>query len=211
MAEMAFNGRSTLAYFGLDLVRCAFSSAKRKRNLVGVLGADGDVDYMKGLGEPTYESRTLQAEFTIIGRPEDVVARLQDEVEGVTIPIILPDDPNRYVTGDAHISQAVMKPGGIVVITAICQPWRLSIVPVTHRIAASEDAKTFTWFNFGKRTAVPELTVSDEDVTIRSGDVSWILTAGTHLLPELAIPGGGSVSVVISGGSMIAEYQEAIL
>lgn len=211
MAEMSFNGKSTLSYYELDLVRCTFSTAKRKRNLVSILGADGELDYMKGLGEPTYESRTMQAEFKILGNPEDVVARLNDEVEGMTVPIVLPDDPRSYVLGDAHIYQCVMKIGGTVVITASCQPWRLRACPVVHKIPASGTPQTFEWYNSGKRTAVPEITVSDADVTIDSGDISKILTAGTYLLPELSIPGGGSILVTISGGTMTAEYQEANL
>lgn len=211
MAEMAFNGKSTLSYYGLNLVKCVFSTATRKKNLVSVLGADGDLDYMQGLGEPTYESRTMQAEFTILGDPEDVIARLNDEVEGMTIPIILPDDPQSYVIGNAHILQAAVKAGGTVVITATCKPWRLRILPVVHSVPASDTPVRYTWHNSGKRIAVPEITVADADVTIESGDTKMILTAGTYLLPELAIPGKDTRSVTISGGAMTAEYQEANL
>lgn len=211
MPEMSFNWRSTLSYYGLDLVKCVFSHAVRKRNLVSVLGADGEIDYMQGLGEPTYESRTMQAEFQIVGKPEDVIARLNDEVEGMTIPIVLPDDPRSYVIGNAHILQSVMRKGGSVVITASCQPWRLRILPVSISVPASDSPTLYTWYNSGKRIAVPEITVTDADVTIESGDVKMVLTAGTYILPDLAIQGKGTRIVTISGGEMTVEYQEANL
>lgn len=211
MAEMSLNWKSTLSYYGLELVKCVISPATRKRNLVSVLGADGDMDYMQGLGEPTYESRTMQAEFKILGDPAEVIARLNEEVEGATIPIVLPDDPISYVIGNTHVSQAIMKTGGIVVLTALCKPWRLRIRPVVHRVPAADNPAQYTWYNSGKRTAVPEITVPDADVTIGHGDEKWILSAGTHLMPELAIPGKGTLTVTISGGEMTAEYQEASL
>ncbi|MGM9669717.1 MAG: hypothetical protein ACI3VZ_08195 [Faecousia sp.] len=209
--EMSFNWKSTLSYYELDLVKCVFSTAKRKRNLVNVLGADGDLDYMQGLGEPTYESRTMQAEFRMLGNPEDIIERLNTELEGMTIPIVLPDDPRSYVIGNTHILQAALKEGGTVVITASCKPWRLRILPVIHRVPASDTRVQYTWNNSGRRTAVPEITVHDADVTIESGSTKKILTAGTYLMPELAIPGKDSISVAITGGAMTAEYREANL
>lgn len=211
MAEMSFNGKSVLSYYGLDLVCCYFSTASRKRHLVSIMGSDGEMDCMQGLGEPTYESRTMAAEFVIVGPPDDVIARLNDEVEGMTIQIILPDDPCSYVIGNAHIVKADVKAGGSVSVTATCKPWRLRTVPVIHSVPASAASVQYTWYNSGKRIAVPEITVEGSSVTIASDGAKIVLPAGTYLVPEMSIPGKGSRTVTIAGGAMTVKYQEASL
>lgn len=209
--EMGFDGKSSLSYYGLDLQYCYITTPKRKRSLVDVLAADGMIDAMKGF-EPTYENRTVTAEFKVIaGSMEDARNRLINELEGRTVKIILPDNPNYYMLGDIHISGAGCRPGSQVMITADCIPWRYSRIETVYHAAASAANVNHTLRNAGTRLAVPEITVDDDDVIITVNNEEKTLVAGVHLLPDLAIPGDGILVVTARGGSFTARYREAIL
>lgn len=209
--EMFFDGKSSLTHFGLDLRECCVSPPVRKRFSIDVPGADGTIDLMRGMGSPLYENRTVTASFVAAdANVRAAVDRLLAELEGQTVPIVLPDDADHYMTGEAHISGAGCQPGAKVTITVTCGPWRYAAEEVVHQIPASDDEVKYTWANTGTREAVPEVTVEDE-LRIVLGDTSMALSAGTYLLTVLTIPGRGSITVTVSGGAATVRYREAVL
>ena len=211
MMEIIFDGRSSLKHYGLILKSYTLTSPVRKRYLYSVPGGDGDVDLMKGLGPARYENRTLRAEFTIsASNPKQTVDKLLNELEGATVPIILPDDPSVYLEGDIHISAASVRQGGALVILATCLPWRYRCQDTVIDVHACEADTVHTWYNEGKRDAVPELTVLDT-AYITVGGSTLQFDPGTHITTALAIPGRSAISVTIRGGALTARYKEAIL
>lgn len=209
--EIFFGTKSSLGHYGLSLQSYTLTPPVRKRYLYSVAGANGQTDLLKGMGPPRYEERTLRATFKISGAdPQQTVDHLINDLEGETVPIILPNDPGHYLEGDVHITSASIRQGGEVVIVATCLPWRYKRQEVLISIAASDEDVTHTWYNIGKRDAVPELTFAEPIYITLDGVVSYY-EPGTYLMTDLSIPGHGAVSVTIRGGPLTVRYKEAIL
>lgn len=208
--DMSFKGLSALRYWGLSLLRCTITPPKRKQSLVDILCASGSTDLLRGLCEPVYESRTVTAEFEPVGDIRTCVDRLLQELEGQQIHLTLPDDYRYYMIGDIHINSAGAFRGDPITITAVCFPWRYLRQKTIVSAPAAQSPTTFELRNSGTRAAVPEATV-EADATIICNGTRKTYVAGTYLLPDLQIPGRGSVSVTISGGPVTFQYQEAIL
>lgn len=212
MPEMSFDGKSTLTYWGLELVDCYISTPVRKTYPIDIPGGDGQIDAMRGLGDPVYAVRTLTASFKTMERnAQDTVQRLLDELEGREVEIVAPDKPNHYWIGELHIQGAGCRSGADITITATVFPWRYARCEVVHKIPASAEDVRYSWSNSGSRPVVPELTVPGAPVTITMGDKTITLSAGVYDLTSLKIPGGGIITLQISGGPVTARYREAIL
>lgn len=209
--DMYFDGLSALHFWGLSLRRCVITPAKRKQSLVDILCADGSLDLLRGQ-EPTYESRTITAEFDPVGQDvAAIVARLEDELEGRQVQITLPNDEAYYMIGDIHINSAGVASGHPITISAVCNPWRYRREMTVHTIPAVDAPTEVELRNAGRRWVVPEI-VAAADVTISgNGIVEKSYVAGTYLLPDYQIPGHRSIGITVKGGPVEIRYQEAML
>lgn len=202
--------KNALHDYGLILQRCTLSVAKKKQKLLNIPAMDGSLDLLAGFGDARYESRNLRMEFSASGDPIPTVDALVNDFEGKTVPIVLPGDPDRYVIGTVHVAAASCIGSGVVV-TASCQPWRYSARKTAHIIPATSEPVSYRWKNGGTMTVVPQLTVDGDEATIEIGGKTQLLPNGTTVVPALAIPGRGIITVTITGGPLRAEYREAVL
>lgn len=209
--DMAFNGRSCLEYYGLMLEDCCLSAAKRKQQLLDIPGADGAFDLLKNWGEPTYETRTLTARFTATQGARQTLRRLVYDLEGKTVPIILPGFPARYMTGTVHISAGSVARSSELLIAAECDPWLYARQERKITVPASETAVNLTLRNSGGRRVVPELTVTGADAVITLAGETLTFAPGTHEDARFAIPGGGTLALTVQGGAVAIQYREAVL
>lgn len=209
--EMWFAGFSSLMHYRLEMEYCYITTAKRKRHLIDVPAADGDIDAMEGIGEPTYETRTVTALFKMLADAEDTRTRIINDLEGKTVEIVLPNDLQHYMIGRVHVAGAGLKISDELLVTVDCLPWRYARNEIVIPVASSPGEKQHEWWNRGRRPAVPEITVEDADVTFVVNGVTIVLGHGTHLSSALAIPGYGNLSVTASGGAFTVRYREAIL
>lgn len=209
--EMYFNGRSALLYYGLLLEQCFLTSAKKKQQLIDIPGADGEHDLLENWGEPTYEGRTLTAYFSICDAVVWNRQRLVNDLEGRTVPIILPGHPDRYMTGTVHVAAAGAHPGEKICITAQCDPWLYSRRESRYIVPASGTAVPLTLRNNGRKLVVPELEVADSAATITVAGEAITFAPGTHQDGRLAISGGGALSIAVQGGAVTVRYREAVL
>lgn len=209
--EMWLAGKSSLRHYSLEMQYCYITTAKRKRHLIDVPAADGDIDAMEGIGEPAYENRTVTALFKMLANAENTREQIINDLEGKTVEIVLPNDLQHYMIGRVHIAGVGVKIGDELLITVDCVPWRYARYEVVVSAAASESEKQHVWWNQGRRLAVPEITVVDTDVTLTADGETKLLAKGTHLSSDLAIPGFGKRIVTASGGTFTVRYREAIL
>lgn len=209
--DMAFNGRFALPYYGLLLESCYLTTAKKKEQLLDIPGFDGQVDLLKNWGEPTYAARTLTAYFTASSDVNGAIRRLVNDLEGRTVPIILPGYLLHYMSGTVHIAAAGAERNSQILITAVCDPWLYRMRQTEISVPASDVDVAHMWRNCGKKLVVPEITVEGADVTLTVNGETLTLAMGTHLRSELAISGGANLSLAAKGGAFTATYREAVL
>ena len=208
--SMSFNNKDALFWYGLALVRCTVTAARRKQNWLNIPGGDGSVEMMAPAGLVAYENRTLRAEFRkTSGTVGDILSRLTDDIVGRQIPIILPCG-DRFMVGVAHVAAATA-PGTDVVITANCKPWRYSCAQIRRKIAASAAPVDVTLRNNGAVAALPTLTAGAGGAVATVDGVAVSIPAGTAVQPDLLIPAKGKLDFQLSGAEVTIQYREAIL
>lgn len=211
--DTALQGPWTLTEWELDPVSI-------RANYVEVPGRDGDLDLSTALtdGVPRYGNRNLTvslecSEGTRLER-ETMINTMVNWLDGWRLNIILPDDPDHYLTGRVHVAREYNDPAhAAVTVTAVCDPWRYNARETVVKLTASETEQEALLTNDGRRTVVPLLLIEGEgaSVSLKFGTASWVLSAGSYQLPDLVLNQGGDVIKYSGSGSLTFTYQEAVL
>ncbi len=173
-------------------------------------------------GQPYYDSATLDA--VLESSEGDRLARkfridlMVNYLDGKTVKIIPPDDPDRYLVGRLQIYQEYNDLAHCAVrLSAVCEPWLYAANETVTSLTAIEAKQSAQLFNYGRLAVVPTV-VTTGDVLIEYGTSSWALTAGEHILPELYLTPGqcfgqpGVHDITYSGsGDITITYREAVL
>lgn len=211
--DTALQGPWTLTEWELEPVSI-------RANYVEVPGRDGDLDLSTALtdGVPRYGNRNLTvslecSEGTRLER-EAMISTMINWLDGWRLNIILPDDPDHYLTGRVHVAKEYNDPAhGAVTVTAVCDPWRYKARETVVKLTAAETEQEALLTNDGRRTVVPLLLIEGEgaSVSLKFGTASWVLSAGSYQLPDLVLNQGGDVIKYSGTGSLTFTYQEAVL
>jgi hypothetical protein len=198
----------------------SLSAALYRENYVTIPGRDGDLDLSAALtdGEPRYGSRTLTATFessegTRLER-ENIINTMINWLDGWRMNIVLPDDPDHYVTGRVRVQRDYNDPAhAAVTVTAVCDPWKYLNRETTTLLIAGPTTEMATLPNYGRKTVVPVLTISGEgaNVLLAVDGASWALGPGVYQLPDLTVPQGGKVVNYSGTGELSFVYREAQL
>lgn len=194
------------------------SAPEYQENFLDVPGRDGALDLSAALtgGAPTYHSRTLTvklecSEGTRLER-EAAINTMVNWLDGWRLDIVLPDDPDRYITGRVSVAKEYNDNAhAAVTVTAVCDPWRYAKEENIYTLTAAETEKTAQLANAGRRTAVPLLTIEGDTVLLKYGEYSWSLGAGTYQLPDLTLSQGGGTLTYSGTGTLRISYREAVL
>lgn len=196
-----------------------FTDPAYDQNFVKVPGSSVTLDMSTVLsdGEPTYSQRTLTATFeSSEGNRLQRKARIDAMVnllDGRRHNIVLPDDPDHYITG--RISVQVLyndMAHASVQVVAICDPWRYNTLDTVVVLQATTQAQKATLVNSGRAPVVPTLEVTGE-VLLKYNDSNFTLTAGTYKAPQLYMTTGAheiTYSTPSTGGVTL-RYKEASL
>lgn len=211
--DTALQGPWTLTNWELD-------SVSIRANYVEVPGRDGDLDLSTALtdGVPRYGNRNLTvslecSEGTRLER-EAMINTMINWLDGWRLNIILPDDPDHYLTGRVHVAREYNDPAhAAVTVTSVCDPWRYNARETVVKLTARETEQEALLTNDGRRTVVPLLLIEGEgaSVSLKFGTASWVLSAGSYQLPDLVLNQGGDVIKYSGTGSLTFTYQEAVL
>ena len=209
------------AVHGWTLTNWTFEEPEVQTYYVEVPGrAAGHIDMSTSLtnGDPRYNSRTLSATFELSeGTRLDRIAELStmvNKLHGQRRDIVLPDDPDRYVTGRMSVTtQYSDMAHACVVVEAVCEPWRYSKTQTSLELLATEESQSVVLYNAGRRICLPEIVVvgSDADVTLKCNGVTWTLTEGTFTLLDLRLARGNTVVTFSGRGLLKINYREASL
>lgn len=200
------------------------TKAAQVQNFVSVPGRAVPLDLSTSLtdGQPYYGSAGLEAilessEGTRLDR-KDRIDLMVNYLDGRSLEIFLPDDPERYLVGRIQVQPDYNDLAhGAVKVSAVCEPWLYSVTETVVTLTATDSEQTAKLINSGRLAVVPSVVVTGE-ANIVFGASSWSLTGGTYYLPELYLtPGTGLVlpgvhELTYSGaGTVTLTYREAVL
>ena len=207
------NGPWTLASWSL-------SPAEYRSQFVEVPGRDGDLDLSTVLtdGAPRYGSRlltaTLERSDGTYQEREAAINTMINWLDGWRMDIRLPDDDAHYITGRVHVVKDYNDLAhAAVTVTAVCDPWRYANYETVIALTAEATAREARLTNNGRRTVVPVLQVTGDDVSLNLafGGSSWALGAGVYQLPDIVVPQGGATITYGGTGAVSFTYREAVL
>lgn len=213
-------GNYNTADNGWTLNQCSLSAPDQKTNYVEKSGGDGSWDLSTALtdGIPRYRDRTLVvvlecSEGDRLHR-ERLISDMMNQLDGHECEIILPDHPERFLTGRIHISVDYSDLAhAAVTVTGTVGPWLESQIEKQYVRAAAETEQNVAITNDGRRIIVPQITVTGNNASIRLryGLSSIQLSAGTYTWPLLVLT-PGLHSLAYSGvGTLTVKFREAVL
>lgn len=212
IADVVIERESLMNDYCCIVNKITITPLTKKQYLVDVPGADGSRDLAVWFGSPRFESRTLKIYVqSTIENARICADRLANKWTGKTVDIRLSFDEDFFRRGMVmQVSPTGTELSDEVVISILCDPCRYRNFERTYDIPASEIEVSYVWRNDGVLDVVPTLLVQDENVTLKFGVSNVTLSSGTHILPELAIPGESKITVTAAGGAFRAKYREAI-
>jgi hypothetical protein len=197
---------------------CALGDAPAIESYASVPGRSGRLDLSTVLtdGEPTYDNRTFTArlessEGTRLER-EARISNMINALHGRSFTIVLPDDPEHYITGRVSVTKEYNDLAHAAVnVKATCEPWRYAASETTTRVTASSSEQTVTLTNSGRMSVIPTIKIEGGTVTLSREGWSKVLTEGTYVLPDIYLQ-TGSIELKYKGnGSATFTYREAVL
>lgn len=222
--KLTIGGYDTAADGLWTLASCVLTKAAQMQTFVSVPGRVAPLDLSTYLtdGQPYYDNATLEA--VLESSEGDRLARklridlMVNYLDGRTLPIYLPDDPDRYLMGRVQVYPEYNDLAHCAVrVSAVCEPWLYAAAETVVPLEATKAEQIAQLLNYGKLAVVPTLVVSGE-VRIGYGTSSWALSAGEHVLPELLLTPGeglglpGVHNITYAGsGSVTITYREAVL
>ena len=158
------------------LAAWSFSAPEYHENFLDVPGRDGALDLSAALtnGAPTYHSRTLTVKLECSeGNRLTRAAAIHTMVnwlDGWRVDIVLPDDPDHYITGRVSVAKEYNDNAhAAVTVTAVCDPWRYAKDETVYTLTAATTENTAQMANAGRRTAVPLIVIAGDPLTAAEG------------------------------------------
>lgn len=213
--DTARDGLWTLS--GLSLGR-----AEAAENYAIVPGHSGPLDLSTVLtdGEPYYGSRAFEAvlessEGTRRER-EQRISQMVNALDGFRLNIVLPDDPDHYITGRVRVERLYNDLAHASVrVMATCDPWRYNAAETVVTRTAAEAEQAVQLLNAGRRSVVPSIKITDGDVrvifSVGSEDRAWALVPGDYKIPDIYLKTGESTLQYSGAGKITLTYREAVL
>lgn len=207
------------------LTSWSLSRAVANEEYATVPGHNGPLDLSTVLtdGEPFYGSREFTAilecsEGTRLTR-ETQINQMVNQLDGWRHNIILPDDPNHYISGRIRVERLYNDPAhASVQISATCDPWRYNNSETVVVLTATTTEQTASLINNGRQSVVPAITVTGGDVRLvfRANGEERAVTVpqGEYRPEELAhiyLKTGSSPLRYSGSGQIILRYREAVL
>ena len=216
--SIILGGYNTAADGLWTLTAWAFSEPTYEQNFVKVPGSSVTLDLSGALtdGEPCFDARTLSATFeSSEGTRLERKVRLDEMVNrlhGRRMDIVLPDDPDRYITGRVSVLvQYNDNAHASVIVEAICDPWRYDAEETIVYFEGTDTEQVQMLTNYGRKPVVPTILVEGGEITLTFEESTITLAEGTHITPMLYLTTGEHELTYKGTGSALLTWREAAL
>lgn len=183
-----------------------------KTNYVDIPGGDGSVDLTEALGAVRFSDREGSITFTVLPQDdfEEKKKQVSNLVNGVRFSrIILDKDPNYFWTGRCAVNEyASDKNLHKIVVMMMVAPYKLKTTLTEVTIPAGVAVSGV--LTNGRRATVPTI-INTTDVTVVYNGDTYVLTPGTHVVPDIELKFGDNPITVTSEASVKFTYQEGDL
>lgn len=186
-------------------------------NYVEVPGRDGLLDLSAALtGDVSYQMRDFTVPLMSTATPEDwpaLYSQILNAVHGKQLNATLDEDPDYYYMGRFAVDFPTYDGTFQFSITGVVYPYkRKQAITVVTAALTTMDAE-ITLVN-DRQTVIPSITV-DAETTLKWGDSTWTIGAGTHTIPDIRLTEGENTlkaKLTAEGtGSITISYQEGSL
>lgn len=205
------------SFYDLNLILAPFvpTPAEPKTNYIDITGGDGSLDLTEGLGEVRYKDRNF--EFTFSVNPSDKmtfdekVSQVSNALNGKKCKITLDRDPEYYWEGRCTVNKyAQNKALKQISVKATVRPYKLKQNQTVASFELATAEKEITLKN-GRKSVVPEITCTNDNVTVVFGNITETLSAGTHKVLDIYLKEGNNNLKVLGSGTITFTYQEGEL
>ena len=213
-----FNDIHSYDDLNLILSKAVISPATPKENFIDIPGGDGSLDLTESLGEVKYGDRN--GTFTFTMNPADDLSdsafeekktEVSNALNGLACKITLDKDAGFYYEGRCKVSEYLSdRRLRQIVVTAILKPYKMkkNETVATYVLTAGEQTVTLT---NGRKSVVPEITCTDDNVVVQFGNDTHTLGAGTHKILDICFTERKNVLKLSGTGTITFTYQEAEL
>lgn len=165
MKGVYFDNFHSFEDFRLILSSKTIETPNPKSVTVPVEGSDGVLDLTEYFGEPKFENRTLEFNFSSVVPIREFLeqfSEINNAIHGKKMKIVMDDDPEFYYIGRCSVSSWAWN-GRVVELTVKCncEPYKYKIHR-TRRTDKISGSKTINYFNLRKRV-VPKFVFDGPD------------------------------------------------
>ncbi|MBQ1292558.1 MAG: hypothetical protein IIY21_00850 [Clostridiales bacterium] len=209
MLGITFGTKHSFNDWGVILENTHITPPQPKRYIVSVAGRNGVLDLTQELTPSMrFESRTLTFTFRVkAGDWSTLMAQIYGDVHGRTMDIISDLDPSwhwhGFVTVDDFSSD---ERTGTLSIAVDADPFKLSNTVSTYSRSGSGTLTCVC----DRMEVCPTFTVTAE-TTVVFGDVTAVISAGTHKIENIEFSEGSNEVTITSTGSTTITYTNGRL
>lgn len=208
MSSITF-GRNTTSTYGLIVAPYEIPAPPVQTNYVSVPGRDGSLDMSETFGHVIYGDRVIYLTLFAVGDYSTRVSNFLNAVHGARMSIVFDKDSTHYYQGRVEISGIEKRDGYCAIsVTITAEPYKYDNSETTVTINGTGR----TTLSNGKMPVVPTVVCTAEttlSITVNLHVTTITLSAGTHIVPELALSPNGSLRVnVTSEGKTTFKYRK---
>ena len=207
------------SYYDLDLFVCqdgiSIPPAQPKTNFVDIAGGDGSLDLTEVHGEVKYSDRNCK--FTFAVNPssdmtfEEKKTQVSNALNGKRCKIILDKDDEFYYFGRCTVNEYLQDKRLLqIVVTATVHPYKMKVNETVVTFNLTGEEKTVNLMN-SRKSVIPEITCTDDNVKFVFGAVETVLSSGTHNILDFQLKEGSNQFKLTGTGTVNFRYREGDL
>lgn len=213
--DIKINGISMM---GLGWLRetISFPTPKAQSNTIVVPGRNSPIRYTEALGKLSFEPRTFQMQFSMLGSREKynkMVCEVANQFQGVLSKVITSEEPNLYVKGTLSVTSSydpLTRKGSMEVSCEDGDSYRYYIEETVVTITGG--GKVILENDY--MPVIPSvITSADTTLSWKVGSDSFVKTvsAGTWTFPEMELAHGKNTISITGDGTTTFRYREGCL